>query len=295
MGGALLMDGVRLRDEILAELRAAVTAAGTPPVCLATVVVSDDPIAHVQAGYKHTAAERAGIRWRAVGLPAAVSQDRVRDAVGRLAADPSVHGVFVQLPLPAQVDEPAVLDDVPVDKDVDGLSARSLGCLVRGEHGHVPATPLAVLRLLQRYAVRLVGRRAVVLGRSTRVAVPLALLLARHEVAGRHDVGAAVTIADADTPDVAALCREADLVVSCLDRPRAVTAAWIRAGAAVVDAGAFQTADGQVGDVDFDGVQALAGAVTPSPGGVGPATVACLLANTVAAARRQGAFPVEGA
>jgi methylenetetrahydrofolate dehydrogenase (NADP+)/methenyltetrahydrofolate cyclohydrolase len=288
-GGAVLMDGARLRDEIIVELRKTVEAAGadTPVVCLATVLVGDDRPSQVYVRIKHRKAEEAAMTSRSVELPPTASQAQVEEAVAELAADPAVHGILVQLPLPDGLDPEPVLDLLPPEKDVDGLSELSMGRLVRGKPGHVPCTPLGVMRLLDRYGVPTAGQRAVIVGRSTLVGLPLALLLAR------KGTDATVTVAHSRTPDLAAVCREADILVGAAGAARMITADHVRPGAAVVDVGVSRTEAGLVGDVDFDAVQAVAGAITPMPGGTGPMTVACLLENTLAAARMQGAFPAS--
>lgn len=280
---AVLLDGARLRDEVLVEVRRQLAAAGTPPVCLATVVADDDPASHRAAAYKHDAATRAGLRSRAVALPGTAGHEQVADAIGTLATDHGVHGIFVHLPLPPAVDADRVMDLLPRAKDIDGLGAANLARLLRGAPGHRPCTPVAVLRVLSRYGVDIAGRHAVVIGHSPRIGLPMALLLAR--------AGVTVTLAEPDATDLAARCREADLVVTAADRPGLVTADWIREGAAVVDAGTGRR-DGQLaGDVDFASVRARAGAVTPNPGGIGPATVACLVEATVMAARMLDVLP----
>jgi methylenetetrahydrofolate dehydrogenase (NADP+)/methenyltetrahydrofolate cyclohydrolase len=282
---AVLMDGVRLGDEIIAGLRTVIEAAGTPPVCLATVLVGDDRPSLSNVGIKHRRAEEAAITSRSVVLPPTASQARVEESVAELVADPVVHGVFVQLPLPDALDPEPVVDLVPPEKDVDGLSEVSMGRLARGRPGHAPGTPLAVLRLLAGYSVPTAGSRAVIVGRSTVVALPLALLLAR------KGTDATVTVAHRGTPELVDVCREADILVGATGEPRMITAAHVRPGATVIDVGVSRTDAGIVGDVDFASVQAVAGAITPMPGGTGPMTVACLLENTLAAARWQGAFP----
>jgi methylenetetrahydrofolate dehydrogenase (NADP+)/methenyltetrahydrofolate cyclohydrolase len=284
-GGAVLMDGARLGDEIIVELRKIIEAAATPPLCLATVIVGNDPAELRYVRLKHRRAEEAGMTSRSVELSPTASQDQVEASVAELAADPAVHGVFVQLPLSDGLDPDPVLDLVPPEKDVDGLSEVSMGRLVRGRAGLAPCTPLGVIRLLARYGVPTAGSRAVIVGRSPLVALPLALLL------GRKGTDAIVTIAGAHDPGLVDVCRESDILVSTAGVARVITAAHVRPGAAVIDAGVTRTPDGIVGDVDFDTVQAIAGAIVPMPGGTGPMTVACLLENTLAAARRQGAFP----
>jgi methylenetetrahydrofolate dehydrogenase (NADP+)/methenyltetrahydrofolate cyclohydrolase len=284
-GGAILMDGARLRDEIVVELRKEVEAAGSPPVCLATVLVGDDRPSQVYVRIKHRKAEEAGMTSRSVELPPTASQAEVEDAVAALAGDPAVHGILVQLPLPDGLDPEPVLDLLPAEKDIDGLSELSMGRLVRGKPGHVPCTPLGVLRLLDRYGVATSGSRAVIVGRSTLVGLPLALLLAR------KGTDATVTLAHSRTPELAAVCREADILVGAAGQARMLGPDHVKPGAAVIDVGVSRTEAGLVGDVDFDAVEAIAGAITPMPGGTGPMTVACLLQNTLEAARMQGAFP----
>jgi methylenetetrahydrofolate dehydrogenase (NADP+)/methenyltetrahydrofolate cyclohydrolase len=234
---------------------------------------------------KHKKAEEAGMRSLGIELPETASQAEIEDAVDGLATDPSVHGILCQLPLPAGLDAESVLARVPTVKDVDGLTESSMGRLVRGRPGHVGCTPLGVMRLLDRYGVATAGKRAVVVGRSTLVGLPMVLLL------GRKGIDATVTMAHSRTPDLAGVCREADIVIAAAGSARMITADHVRPGAAVVDVGVSRSEAGIVGDVDFDAVQAIAGAITPMPGGTGPMTIACLLENTLSAARMQGAFP----
>ncbi len=284
-GGAVLMDGNRLRDEIVAELNAEITAAGSPEVCLATVLVGDDKPSRIYVRNKQRKAAEAAMVSRHVELGADTAQGEVEEAVRDLASDPGVHGILVQLPLPEGLDADAVLELIPPEKDVDGLTPRSMGRLVRGQPGHVPCTPLGVMRLLDRYGVPTSGTRAVVIGRSTLVGLPQILLL------GRKGVDATPTLAHSRTPELQAVCQQADILVAAAGMARLVTADYVKPGAAVIDVGISRTADGIVGDVDFDAVQEVAGAVTPMPGGTGPMTIACLLQNTLAGARMLGAFP----
>jgi methylenetetrahydrofolate dehydrogenase (NADP+)/methenyltetrahydrofolate cyclohydrolase len=276
------MDGTRLRDEIVARIRTTVEEAGSPPICLATVLVGDDPPSQRYVRSKHVQAGKAGLQSRNETLPPDASQAKVEELVGSLADDPAVHGILVQSPLPDGLDFDAVLRLVPADKDVDGLTEISLGRLVRGVPGLVGCTPLGVMRLLERYGVGTAGRRAVVVGRSTLVGLPLALLLER------KGTDATVTVAHSRTPDLAELCREADILVAAAGQARMIGAGHVKPGAAVVDVGISRTDEGPVGDVDFEAVQAIAGAITPMPGGTGPMTIACLLENTLTAARLQG-------
>lgn len=285
-GGAIVMDGNRRRDEIVSELAGTIRAAGSPAVCLATVLVGDDAPSQRYVRNKHLQAAKAGMVSRNEVLPADAGQARVEDVVSALAADPEVHGILVQSPLPPGYDEEAVLRLIPADKDVDGLTSESMGRLVRGLPGLVGCTPLGVMRLLERYGVSTSGRRAVVVGRSMLVGLPLTLLLAR------KGVDATVTIAHSRTVDLVDVCREADIVVGAVGQAGLITAAHVKPGATVIDVGISRTEAGIVGDVDFDAVQAVAGHITPMPGGTGPMTIACLLENTLTAARLQGAFPL---
>jgi len=283
-GGAILMNGNQLRDETVVRLRAEIEALGNPHVCLATVLVGDDRPSQLYVKSKHKKAAEAGMVSKHVELPATATQAEVEAAVRELAADPEVHGILVQLPLPNGLDEEAVLDLVPADKDVDGLTEASMGRLLRGRDGHVSCTPMGVLRLLQRYGIPTSGQRAVVIGRSTLVGLPLAVLLAR------KGIDATVTLAHSRTKDLVAVCRDADIIVGAVGVARLITAEHVKPGATVIDVGVSRTESGIVGDVDFDAVQAIAGAITPMPGGTGPMTIACLLENTLHAARLLGAI-----
>ena len=283
-GGAVLMDGNRLRDELVVDLKGRIEALGNPHVCLATVLVGDDKPSQIYVRNKRKKAEEAGMMSRHVELPGDISQPDLEAAVRDLADDPAVHGILVQLPLPDGLDAERVLDLLPPEKDVDGLTERSMGRLLRGRDGHVPCTPLGVMRLMERYGVETAGKKAVVIGRSTLVGLPQVLLL------GRKGCDATPTLAHSRSGDLAAICREADIIVAAVGVAGLVTAEFVKPGAAVLDVGISRTADGIQGDVDFDAVQAVAGAITPMPGGTGPMTIGCLMENTFNAARMQGAF-----
>ena len=282
---ATLMDGNLLRDELVAAIRERIEAAGSAPVCLATVLVGDDGPSQRYVKMKHQKAAEAGLTSRHVDLPTTASQAEVESVVRGLAVDHDVHGILVQLPLPDGLDPEPVIDLIPPEKDVDGLTERSMGRLVRGRPGLVGCTPLGVMRLLERYGVETSAKRAVVIGRSTLVGLPLSLLLAR------KGVDATVTLAHSRTPDMAAVVREADIVVGAAGQARMITADMIKPGATVIDVGVSRTESGIVGDVDFGPVAEVAGFITPMPGGTGPMTIACLLENTLTAAQLQGAFP----
>jgi methylenetetrahydrofolate dehydrogenase (NADP+)/methenyltetrahydrofolate cyclohydrolase len=248
------------------------------------VLVGADKPSQIYVRMKHKKLGEAGMVSKGVELPEASTQAEVEAAVAELVADPTVHGILVQLPLPDHLDPEPVLALVPPAKDVDGLTERSMGRLVRGLPGHVPCTPLGVMRLLERYDVEISHRRAVVVGRSTLVGLPQVLLL------GRKGVDATVTLAHSRTDDLAGVCREADIIVAAAGQAHMITADHVKPGAAVIDVGVSRSESGIVGDVDFDAVQAVAGAITPMPGGTGPMTIGCLLENTMSAARMLGAI-----
>jgi len=279
---AIVMDGNALRDEIIAELAVTVENAGLPDICLATVLVGDDGPSKRYVASKHKRAAEAGMISRHQELSASVTQAEVEAVVTELAADPAVHGILVQLPLPDGLDPEPVLDLIPAEKDVDGLTERSMGRLVRNRPGLVSCTPLGVMRLLEKYDVPTLGKRAVVIGRSTLVGLPLSLLL------NRKGADATVTMAHSRTIDMASVVREADIVVGAAGQARMVTVDMVKPGAAVIDVGVSRTEAGIVGDVDFAPVAEVAGWITPMPGGTGPMTIASLLDNTLTAARLQG-------
>lgn len=281
---AVVMDGNALRDEIVVALRERIAAAGSPAICLATVLVGDDGPSQRYVRMKHQKAAEAGLVSRHVDLPAAAMQAAVESAVRELAVDSDVHGILVQLPLPDGLDPEPVIDLIPPEKDVDGLTERSMGRLIRGRPGLVGCTPLGVMRLLERYDIPTSGRRAVVIGRSTLVGLPLSLLLAR------KGVDATVTMAHSRTADLAAIVREADIVIGAAGQARMITADMVKPGATVIDVGVSRTEAGIAGDVDHDTVAEVAGHLTPMPGGTGPMTIACLLENTLTAAALQGRF-----
>lgn len=282
---AIVMNGIELSKHRRARLAAEMATLGGPPVCLATVLVGDDAPSRRYTVSKRKQAGEVGMSSRHVELPATATQAEVEEAVGELVADPAVHAILVQMPLPDGLDADRVLALIPAAKDVDGLTPASLGLLVRSQPGLVPCTPLGVMRLLEHYDVPVKGRRALVLGRSTLVGLPVALLLAA------KGVDATVTIAHSRSHDLAGLCREADILVSAVGQAAIVRGDWVKPGAAVLDVGISRTAEGIVGDVHQAEVAEVAGWLTPMPGGTGAMTVACLLENTLAAARLQGVVP----
>jgi methylenetetrahydrofolate dehydrogenase (NADP+)/methenyltetrahydrofolate cyclohydrolase len=288
-GGAILMDGNNLRDETVARLRKEIEAAGSPAVCLATVLVGGDKPSHIYVASKHKKAQEAGMISVGVHLGDDATQEQVEAEVRRLAADPTVHGILVQLPLPKHLDAEPVLALLPPEKDVDGLTERSMGRLLRGLPGHAPCTPLGVMRLLERYEIPTKGKKVVVIGRSTLTGLPQLVLFLRKG----GDATTTCTHSHTSPEDLKAYCREADIIVSCVGIARLITADHVKPGATVIDVGVSREEAKIVGDVDFDSVQAVAGAITPMPGGTGPMTIGCLLENTLSAAKMLGAFPTK--
>jgi len=278
---ATVIDGAAMARQLLAELGArveALRARGCQPG-LAVVLVGDNPASAVYVRSKQRACDAAGLRGDNIRLPAEASQSEVLALIDRLNADPAVHGILVQLPLPDHIDAAAVLQRIAFAKDVDGFNWRNLGALVDGHPALAPCTPSGSMLLLERSGVPIAGKRAVVLGRSSIVGKPAALMLLE-----RH---ATVTICHSRTPDLAALAREADILICAVGRPRMVTADMVKPGAAVIDVGINRLPDGKLcGDVDYDAVAAIAGWITPVPGGVGPMTVAMVVSNAVAAAEK---------
>jgi methylenetetrahydrofolate dehydrogenase (NADP+)/methenyltetrahydrofolate cyclohydrolase len=281
------MDGNNLRDETVARLRKEIEAAGSPAVCLATVLVGGDKPSHIYVASKHKKAQEAGMISVGVHLEEDATQEQVEAEVRKLAADPTVHGILVQLPLPKHLDAEPVLALLPPEKDVDGLTERSMGRLLRGLPGHAPCTPLGVMRLLERYEIPTKGKRVVVIGRSTLTGLPQLVLFLRKG----GDATTTCTHSHTSPEDLKAYCREADIIVSCVGIARLITADHVKPGATVIDVGVSREEAKIVGDVDFDSVQAVAGAITPMPGGTGPMTIGCLLENTLSAAKMLGAFP----
>jgi len=282
----VVVDGMALARELRAEIAAevaAIVAAGHRPPCLAVVLVGDDPASLSYIKGKRRACERAGIDSREHDLPADVGEADLLDLVESLNRDPHVDGILVQLPLPKPLRATAVTEALDPDKDVDGLHTRNAGRLMAGLPGLRPCTPLGILEVLDRHQVALSGARAVVVGRSALVGKPVALLLLE-----RH---ATVTLCHSRTRDLAAVCRDADVLVACAGSPLLVKGDWIRPGAAVIDIGVNVCDDGvQVGDVDFDAAQGVAGLITPSRGGVGPLTITMLLRNTLSAYQARTGF-----
>jgi methylenetetrahydrofolate dehydrogenase (NADP+)/methenyltetrahydrofolate cyclohydrolase len=278
---AQLIDGKAVAEKVRAEVKAEVlrfqAATGRVPG-LDVVLAGDDPASVVYTRNKEKASNEVGMRGRLHRLPATATEAEVLDRVASLNADPAVDGILVQLPLPNGIAEHRIVDAIDPAKDVDGLHPVNAGLLASGRPGLVPCTPRGCMRLLLEASAVLRGLRAVVVGRSNLVGKPVAqLLLAQH---------ATVTLAHSRTRDLAAVCREADVLVVAIGRARMVPGAWVKPGAVVIDVGINRDANGKLcGDVDTESAREVAGAITPVPGGVGPMTIACLLENTLLAAR----------
>ena len=291
-------DGKPMDDKLIdgkafaAELRVRVTAAtaaltaehGITPG-LAAVLVGEDPASQVYVRNKNRQTVEAGMNSLGEVLPADTSEADLLAVVDKLNADPAVHGILVQLPLPDQIDANKVIDAIDPAKDVDGFHLTNVGLLATGRGGMVPCTPLGCMMMLTDRLGDLSGLNAVVVGRSNIVGKPMAQLLL--------GANCTVTIAHSRTADLAGVCRSADILIAAVGRPQMIKGDWIKPGATVIDVGinrvpgAEQGKTRLVGDVDFDEAVQVAGAITPVPGGVGPMTIACLLRNTLVAACRQ--------
>ena len=276
---ATIIDGKSLAKTVLAAQKSAIeslAARGVRPG-LAAVLVGDDPVSRVYVRNKARACEETGVRSETHELPENVSESTLIECIARLNADRAVHGILVQLPLPRQLEANRILAAVSPAKDVDGFHAINLGALVQGRPGFVPGTPAGVMLLLEHAGVALAGKQAVIVGRSTIVGKPLAMLLLQKD--------ATVTVCHSKTRDLAAVTRQADILIAAAGRAKLITAGMVKAGACVIDVGVNRMADGKLaGDVDFAAVKEIAGSITPVPGGVGPMTVAMLIVNTVHAA-----------
>ncbi|GAA2305272.1 bifunctional 5,10-methylenetetrahydrofolate dehydrogenase/5,10-methenyltetrahydrofolate cyclohydrolase [Streptomyces violaceusniger] len=276
---AQLMDGAGLARRIVAEAArhaSEITRRTGVTPCLATVLVGEDPASATYVRMKRARCARAGIASRFVGLPAATTTAELVDTLGSLSQDPDVHGILLQHPVGAHIDERAAFEAIAPEKDVDGVTMNSFGAMSFGLPGFTSCTPGGIMRLLDEYRVELAGRHAVVVGRSPILGKPVGMLLLARD--------ATVTYCHSRTADLGAVLREADVVVAAVGRPRLIRGEDIKPGAVVIDAGYNP---GNVGDVDFDSACERARLITPVPGGVGPMTIAVLLAQTVDAARQQ--------
>ena len=279
---ATIIDGKAAAAELRAEVARGVAAFrerhGRAPG-LAGVQVGADPASELYQAGKARAAEEAGMISRRLVLPEQTTEAELDAVIDELNADDAIDGMLVQLPVPDQLSEVRIANRIHPDKDVDGFAPINLGRLIRGEPGSIPCTPAGIMWLLDRAGVPLEGATAVVVGRSLIVGKPMALLLTTRS--------ATVTVAHSRTRDLPGLCRTADVLVAAVGRPEMIRGDWVKPGAAVIDVGINRTDDGLRGDVAFDEAAEVAGWITPVPGGVGPMTIAYLLANTLDAARRR--------
>jgi methylenetetrahydrofolate dehydrogenase (NADP+) / methenyltetrahydrofolate cyclohydrolase len=287
---AKVIDGkafaARVRAEVATHVAAMKESAGITPG-LAVVLVGDDPASRVYVKNKHASTIEVGMNSYEHRLPADTSETDLLALVQRLNADPAVHGILVQLPLPAHLNSDLIINAINPAKDVDGFHISNVGLLGTGQKAMVPCTPLGCLMMLRDHHGSLAGLNAVVVGRSNIVGKPMAQLLLNDSCT--------VTIAHSRTKNLEDVCQRADILVAAVGRPEMITAAHVRAGATVIDVGINRIErDGKnilVGDVDYASASAVAGAITPVPGGVGPMTIACLLANTLTATARAHGLP----
>lgn len=282
---ARIIDGKAISAQVRAEVAERVKALsdrGARPG-LAAVLVGDDSASKIYVGAKQKACAEVGMRSERVDLAADVSEAELLEVIRGLNENPKISGMIVQLPVPGHISELAVQGAVAPEKDVDCLGPTNVGLMTRGEAASLPATPYGIVEMLVRSEIPIQGQEVVVVGRGGLVGMPLAIMLAQKSERGN----ATVTICHTRTRDVAAHTRRADILVVATGVPRAVTADMVKPGATVIDVGINRTDDGIVGDVAFEEVAEVAGAITPVPGGVGPMTVAMLLVNTVAAAERR--------
>lgn len=286
---AKIIDGKAIAQEYRQESALRVERlreAGVVPG-LAVVIVGDDAASKVYVRNKALACEAIGMRSEVHALPAQTTQAQLMAFVRRLNEDPAVHGILVQLPLPRHLDSRTVIESIAPAKDVDGFHYQNIGSLVIGESAFYPCTPWGVMKMLEHEGVAVEGLHAVVVGRSTIVGKPMALLLL--------NAGATVTVCHSKTRDLAAMTRQADLLVAAVGKARMITAGMVKPGAIVIDVGINRLPDGKLaGDVDFEGVSQVASRITPVPGGVGPMTIAMLVANTVKSAERVAGLAARG-
>lgn len=279
---AAILDGKTLAEELRTSFRPrveALTAQGRRPG-LAVILAGDDPASEVYVRNKVAACEAAGIFSQKIAYPKDTAPETVLAKIAELNADPRIHGILVQLPLPDAFDEKAILATIAPEKDVDGFHAENLGALAQGIPRFIPCTPYGVMKMFEAHKISLTGKEAVIIGRSNIVGKPMALLLI--------NAGATVTVCNSKTRDLAAHTRRADILVAAVGKPRFVTNDMVKSGAVVIDVGINRLppeAGGKLcGDVDFEAVKEIASLITPVPGGVGPMTITMLLANTIESA-----------
>ncbi len=281
---ATILDGKQLAQQLRSELAEEVIEFiqnnGAVP-CLAAVLVGDNPASEVYVRNKQRACEAVGIESQLHRLPGDASTDDLLKLISKLNKDAEVHGILIQLPLPPQIDKSRVLSAVSPNKDVDAFHPDNVGRLVQGRPRFLPCTPQGVQQLLIRNGIETAGKHVVVLGRSEIVGRPLSIMLSQHGTGG----DATVTVCHSRSHDLPAITRQADILIVAIGRAKFVTANMVKPGAIVIDVGINRGESGVVGDVDYEAVAAVAGTITPVPGGVGPLTIAMLLRNTLRAAQ----------
>lgn len=277
---AQIIDGKTIAADLKESIAEKVAAMDVKPG-LAVILVGDDPASHVYVRNKIKACEKVGIHSVERRLPQDTTDEDVEKTIQALNADPSVHGILLQLPLPDHLDSDYLVQLIAAEKDVDGLNLRNVGALVAGLDGLVPCTPEGSLILIKSVIPELSGMNAVVIGRSLLFGKPMAQLLLKENCT--------VTMAHSRTKNLPEICKQADILIAAVGREKMVKADWIKPGACVIDVGINRMENGKLcGDVDFDQAADIAGAITPVPGGVGPMTIACLMANTIKAATKFG-------
>jgi methylenetetrahydrofolate dehydrogenase (NADP+)/methenyltetrahydrofolate cyclohydrolase len=278
---AKIMDGKKISDEIRSEIRTEVEQMAKQGIRpgLAVILVGDDPASQVYVRNKAKACEQLGYHSEVVRLPAETSQEELMEKIAQFNADPAIHGILVQLPLPAHLDEKPVLDAISPEKDVDGFHPVNVGKMMIGEDALLPCTPAGVIEMMKRSGISIAGKHAVVIGRSNIVGKPMSMLLLREH--------ATVTICHSRTPDLPDVTSRADILVAAVGRANMVKKDWVKPGAVVIDVGMNRLDSGKLaGDVDFEDVKDTAGWITPVPGGVGPMTITMLMANTLKACKK---------
>ncbi len=278
---AYIIDGKKISQEIKDELKEQVEALKKDgkEIALAVIQVGTDPASSVYVGNKKKACAYIGIRSESYELPETAAQEELISLIERLNQDDKINGILVQLPLPEHIDEDAVIKAISPVKDVDGFHPESVGALMIGQPGFLPCTPAGIIQLLKRSNIEIAGKECVVIGRSNIVGKPMAVLLLREN--------GTVTITHSKTKDLKEVCKRADILVAAVGKPRMITREYVKEGATVIDVGIHRNAENKLcGDVDYEDVFPIAGAITPVPGGVGPMTIAMLMNNCVSGALR---------
>lgn len=273
---AKIIDGKKISQEIKDELKVKVAELNSKgvEVSLAVILVGNDPASTVYVGNKKKACEYIGVKSLSYELPETTTEAELLELIDKLNKDASVNGILVQLPLPKSIDEDKVIQAIAPEKDVDGFHPVSVGSLLIGQKGFLPCTPAGIIQLLKRSDIDINGKECVVVGRSNIVGKPMAVLLLREN--------GTVTICHSRTQDLKSVCKRADILVVAIGKPKFIDASYVKEGATVIDVGIHRNADNKLcGDVDYESVEPIAGAITPVPGGVGPMTIAMLMNNCV--------------